>query len=308
MSAGVHRLVSTSVCIAFSCLQMCVYNVCRYCGVICADVCTERWLRMRDWVTFVDGNGVSCLRHELLYICKLLLAMVQVFELFKLIPVIHIGYISDLFYFTLPSTCLQLQVCNLLILFSKPLCAFLDRLVIWSRLSLAAPGLSPRCTRGQCLSGSDSHFYLKRPELWDREGEHLVLATAVGVSLGETDQVITPTCIFSMLSLTIKFWNWTSIYPCSTIQISQNITAVEWRKTNLMIDYLNVYNLQNMYRIPANVWRVMSADKNDFAYMYIVMFSEVYRWCLQTNVYIEWYLQMCKPGASILDMIRHYLV
>ncbi len=95
-------------------------------------------------------------------------------------------------------------MCNLLILFIKPLWFFLEHLVIRSRLSLVAPGLSPLCTRGQCLPGSDSHFYLKRPELWDREGEHVLLATAVRVSLGEADQVITPTFIFYMLSWTNK--------------------------------------------------------------------------------------------------------
>ena len=132
--------------------------------------------------------------------CSLLLAMINTCDLYKLITVIHIEYISDLFLFHIviyKNVLVYSYTCvTFLILFSKPLWFFLDHLVIQSRLSLAAPGLSPFCTRGQCLPGSDSHFYLKNPELWDREGEHMFLATAVGVSLGEADQVITPTCIF----------------------------------------------------------------------------------------------------------------
>ena len=53
----------------------------------------------------------------------------------------------------------------------KTLCFFLDPLVIQSRLTLAAPGLSLSVLEdSQCLPRIDSNFYLKRPKLWDREG------------------------------------------------------------------------------------------------------------------------------------------
>ncbi len=136
----------------------------------------------------------------LLYICKLLLATVNILDLCKLSPIIHIEYIYFYFIAIYFFTTASVELFRVLLL--RHCVFFLDHLVTESELPHVALCLSPLCTRGQCLAGSDppDAIYLKMPEPWDRGGDHVTLATAVRVhcskSLGEADQMITYTCIF----------------------------------------------------------------------------------------------------------------
>ncbi len=117
-----------------------------------------------------NSQGQKCC---IIYLAKHYWQWYDVFHLRKLIPVIDIEYISDWFLLDCHFSCLQPysgvnQCVTFLFLKPKTLCLSFSGPVIQSRLSLTDPGLLHVCTRGQCLPGSDSYFYLESPESRDR--------------------------------------------------------------------------------------------------------------------------------------------